>query len=92
MLLIDQKVAHYGDQLSSHNTLARKRLSKRPTHIVFGGHAQLALLVRIYREQGVTMRLKDEWKQEGAMGYLLLWLLGIPIPVLLLIFLLRGCT
>jgi hypothetical protein len=29
--------------------------------------------------------------QEGKMGYILLWLLGIPIPVLLLIFLLRGC-
>ena len=28
---------------------------------------------------------------EGKVGYLLLWLLGIPIPVLLLIFLLRGC-
>jgi hypothetical protein len=28
----------------------------------------------------------------GAAGYILLWLLGIPIPVLLLIFLLRGCT
>jgi hypothetical protein len=24
------------------------------------------------------------------MGYILLWLLGIPIPILLLIFLLRG--
>ncbi len=30
--------------------------------------------------------------QEGKMGYILLWLLGIPIPVLLVIFLLRGCT
>ena len=31
-------------------------------------------------------------RQEGKMGYILLWLLGIPIPVLLVIFLLRGCT
>ena len=30
--------------------------------------------------------------QEGKMGYLLLWLVGIPIPILLLIFLLRGCN
>src|SRR4051794_22100135 len=29
--------------------------------------------------------------QQGKMGYILLWLLGIPIPVLLVIFLLRGC-
>ena len=32
---------------------------------------------------------KDE---EGAIGWVLLWLLGIPIPILLVIFLLRGCT
>lgn len=29
--------------------------------------------------------------QQGKMGYILLWLLGIPIPVLFVIFLLRGC-
>lgn len=28
----------------------------------------------------------------GKIGYILLWLLGIPIPVLFGIFLLRGCT
>ena len=27
-----------------------------------------------------------------ALGYLLLWLIGVPIPVLLLIYLLRGCN
>lgn len=31
-------------------------------------------------------------ENEGKIGYILLWLLGIPIPVLLLIFVLRGCT
>lgn len=30
--------------------------------------------------------------QEGKIGYILLWLLGIPIPILVVIFLLRGCT
>lgn len=30
--------------------------------------------------------------EQGAIGYILLWLLGIPIPVLFVIFLLRGCT
>ena len=29
--------------------------------------------------------------QEGKVGYILAWLLGVPIPVLFLIFLLRGC-
>ena len=28
----------------------------------------------------------------GKIGYILLWLLGVPIPVLFLIYLLRGCT
>ena len=30
--------------------------------------------------------------EAGAIGWVLLWLLGIPIPILLLVFLLRGCT
>ncbi len=38
------------------------------------------------------MRIVNRKAEEGGMGYILLWLLGIPIPVLLLIFLLRGCT
>ena len=36
------------------------------------------------------MRPTNRIKQAGAIGYILLWLLGIPIPILLLIFLLRG--
>lgn len=31
-------------------------------------------------------------KPAGKIGWALLWLLGIPIPVLLLFFVLRGCT
>ncbi len=38
------------------------------------------------------MKLKEQIKEMAAAGYILLWLLGIPIPVLLLFFLLRGCT
>ena len=30
--------------------------------------------------------------QAGKIGYLLLWLLGVPIPILFFIYLLRGCT
>jgi len=29
--------------------------------------------------------------QIGKIGYILLWLLGIPIPILIVIYLLRGC-
>jgi hypothetical protein len=31
-------------------------------------------------------------KAQGKVGWILLWLLGVPIPVLLLLFLVRGCT
>ena len=37
-------------------------------------------------------RLQPPGAQEGKAGYILLWLLGVPIPVLFLIYLLRGCT
>jgi hypothetical protein len=38
------------------------------------------------------MRLTNRVKEAGATGYILLWLLGIPIPILFVIFLLRGCS
>jgi len=35
-----------------------------------------------------------QWRrrQEGKLGWILLWALGVPIPVLFVLFLLRGCT
>jgi len=30
--------------------------------------------------------------EEGKVGWILLWALGIPIPILIVLFLLRGCT
>jgi len=30
--------------------------------------------------------------ENGKIGYILLWLLGIPIPILLLVYFLRGCN
>ena len=30
--------------------------------------------------------------QEGRWGYILAWLLGIPIPILIIVYLLRGCA
>ena len=36
--------------------------------------------------------LKRERSERGAIGYIFLWLLGVPASVLFLIFLLRGCT
>jgi len=38
-------------------------------------------------------RLEDLYnEQTGAMGYILLWIMGVPASVLFLIFLLRGCN
>jgi hypothetical protein len=31
-------------------------------------------------------------KQRGKAGWLLLWLIGVPVPVLIFLFLIRGCT
>ena len=30
--------------------------------------------------------------QQGRWGYVLAWALGVPIPILILVYLLRGCT
>jgi hypothetical protein len=37
-------------------------------------------------------RIHEHERQRGGIGYVLLWLLGVPIPVLILISLLRGCA
>ena len=45
-------------------------------------------------------QLKETWqdawqrlyeKEQGAWGYILLWIMGVPVSVLFLIFVLRGC-
>jgi hypothetical protein len=36
--------------------------------------------------------LTNRKRTEGKVGWVLLWLMGIPIPILLILFLLRGCT
>jgi len=30
--------------------------------------------------------------QKGKVGWILLWALGIPVPILVILFLMRGCT
>lgn len=42
----------------------------------------------------MSTRIRQTLKktQSGKIGYILAWILGIPIPVLIVIFLLRGCT
>jgi hypothetical protein len=36
--------------------------------------------------------LKGVHRQAGKLGWILLWAIGVPIPVLFVLFLLRGCT
>jgi hypothetical protein len=38
------------------------------------------------------MNAPDRKREKGKVGWVLLWLIGVPIPVLLILFLLRGCT
>ena len=40
----------------------------------------------------MSMKLTKQIKEAAATGYILLWLLGIPLPILFVIFLLRGCS
>lgn len=37
-------------------------------------------------------RVASKRLQQGAIGWILLWVIGIPIPILLVFFLIRGCT
>ena len=36
--------------------------------------------------------LRQRRLQEGRWGYVLAWLIGVPVPILIVIYLLRGCT
>jgi hypothetical protein len=48
--------------------------------------------IRVMKKRLTALRTNWANKQRGGMGYVLLWLLGVPIPVLILISLLRGCN
>jgi hypothetical protein len=40
----------------------------------------------------MDQRLDKPRQQSGLIGWILLFLLGIPIPILLILFVARGCT
>ncbi len=41
----------------------------------------------------VIPNLASQTHRSGrAAGYLLAWLIGVPVPILLIVFLLRGCS
>jgi hypothetical protein len=44
-------------------------------------------------QRAMIQRYRNTLKaQSGKIGYILLWVLGVPIPILILVYLLRGCT
>jgi len=46
-----------------------------------------------YRGSGEPKEAKGRTKTEkGKVGWILLWALGVPVPILLVLFFLRGCT
>jgi hypothetical protein len=48
-------------------------------------------IIHLRKEQ--YMNIAEKLKQEeGKIGYILAWALGIPVPILLIIFLMRGCN
>jgi hypothetical protein len=64
-----------------------KKFALADTH---SSHGLRSLLQKRKDKKG--MKLKEKIEEVAASGYILLWLLGVPIPVLLLFFLLRGCN
>jgi hypothetical protein len=38
------------------------------------------------------LKRRSDGAERGAIGYIVLWLLGVPASLLFVIFLLRGCT
>jgi hypothetical protein len=37
-------------------------------------------------------RVSSAKRRHGKVGWIILWLLGVPIPILFILFLIRGCT
>lgn len=44
-----------------------------------------------YRQQSEKAELM-KLNSEGKVGWAILWLMGIPVPVLIILFLIRGCN
>ena len=44
------------------------------------------------RLKQMSRRSGDPNRQQGALGYVLAWLLGVPIPILIIVALLHSCA
>jgi hypothetical protein len=67
---------------------------RRGSNVPTQSTADVRLLARLADEATQMMtRLNAFYQQEaGAMGYILLWAMGVPASLLFLVFLLRGCN
>jgi hypothetical protein len=54
----------------------------------FDSYAQAGRQPRI---RGMKIPNSRRW-ESGKIGWVLMWLVGIPVPILLILFLMRGCT
>jgi hypothetical protein len=46
----------------------------------------------VCRELLENMKTNKHHSESGKIGWILLWLVGIPVPILLILYFLRGCT
>ena len=53
---------------------------------------QAAVLAQVESTKGAYENQIKRRTEEAKVGWIFLWLLGIPIPILVILFLLRGCT
>jgi hypothetical protein len=68
---------------------AARELGALRLHLAGG---RLASSNRNARSGGSPMRKWNEKLESGRAGWILLWALGVPIPILLVLYVLRGCT
>ena len=74
----------------------------RYIHAKSGIYLSAVYLGRCWHPSGTLPQPEDndmkEWielyrqREEGAVGYILMWLLGVPASLLFVVFLLRGCN
>jgi hypothetical protein len=55
--------------------------------LVLGSQIRIRSLHSLDRRRELERR-----RESGRVGWIMLWLLGVPIPILLVLYLLRGCT
>jgi hypothetical protein len=72
-----------------HNCMPAARLKRPPSRGTCS--ASEGLNHHFIHKFGVSA-MRKLTERSGKVGYILMWLLGIPIPILLIIFLLRGCN